>query len=371
MKSLALGEKKHYQLPDLAGFFSYKHKMSFFYNFMNSKIAPSILVVLLSSIPLLISNKPTTVSSPFKPAPIGNKFSFLSVKSSETKKAETKPVPPKAATPPCAPNVINLTTPWLEQCPNLYMSFSSLKDGPINTKIFNIYNGPPEGNQEAQLYTNNQRNIAIENGTLTLRALDNPSNNFRYTSARIDTKDKKDFFYGRLEIEATLPNNIGAWPAIWMLATNRKYIGMSSSSDPLRYLNDGEIDIAESVGAEPNVVYGIAHSLAHPPGESNDYFNVAVVPNNDIQFHKYGIDWTPNKLSFTLDGVEYFAIDKQPGADYKSWPYDQPFYLIINLAVGGAWGGILRSQYPPDGVNTSQLPFVMKVRTISYYRMKS
>ena len=368
MKSPALEFQRNTFLPDFtAAIRATKNGLSVLAD--STIIRTALILAFISCILVSSNNLPTATVA--KQGYVSNKFAWLTTKNKNDSHLEAISVPEKAATPPCASDVINLTDPTVTECPDLYINFSSMVDGAVNSRFLNIYSGKPDGNQEAQLYTNNTKNISIENGSLTIRALKEQNSDYSYSSARIDTKNKKDFFYGKLEIEATLPNNIGAWPAIWMLATNRKYIGMSPETDTRRYLNDGEIDIAESVGADPNVVYGIAHSLAHIDGQSSDYYNTVRVANNDTTFHKYGILWTPTRLSFTLDGIEYYAINKKPDADYRSWPYDQPFYLIINLAVGGSWGGILKNQYPPYGVNDSEIPFTMKIRTISYYHLKN
>jgi beta-glucanase (GH16 family) len=253
-------------------------------------------------------------------------------------------------------------------CPSFSLNFETQPKGAINTKDFNIYTGEPVANQEVELYTNSPKNLQVENGNLELKAQNDPEQGFNYTSARIDTQGKEDFLYGRIVVRATLPDGIGAWPAIWMLSSNNKYESLSPPSDSSRYLNDGEIDIAESVGTQPNVVYGIAHSLAYPTnGPNRNYYATTTVPGNDSTPHDYAVDWTPTNLTFTVDGKAYFSINKQPGANYQSWPYDQPFYLILNLALGGTWGGTDRAQFPTDGVDPSSLPATMKVQSINYY----
>jgi len=284
-----------------------------------------------------------------------------------TKTPETpKKSAPAAVTPLCTNQPANDGLPFAN-CPSISFNFAAMPNGPLSTHAFNVYTGTPEANHEAQLYTRGPENLRIENGRLVLEALAQTRQGFKYTSARVDTTGKEDFLYGKLVVRAILPDGVGTWPAIWMLPTDKKYENLSPPSDFTRYLNDGEIDIAESIGTEPHVVYGIAHSLAYPPDTSTGYYSTLDVPDNNTIFHDYGVNWTPTNLAFTVDGKPYFSIDKQPGADYHSWPYDQRYHLILNLALGGSWGGTDTAQFPGDGVDTNALPAAVQVQSINYY----
>ncbi|HSW80438.1 MAG TPA: glycoside hydrolase family 16 protein [Candidatus Saccharimonadales bacterium] len=253
-------------------------------------------------------------------------------------------------------------------CPGFVINYAGQPNGSIGNGIFNIYAGAPVANDEAQYYLNSHQNIRIENGSLVLTALNQQNHGYKYSSARIDTHGKEDFLYGKMVVRAKIPNGIGTWPSIWLLPSQSKYEKLSPVSDSTRYLNDGEIDIAEAVGTEPNVVYGIAHSLAYPEdGKNHAYFNTMTVPGNDKAFHDYELDWTPTKLTFSIDGKPYFIYSKKPNADYHSWPFDQPFYLVMNLALGGDWGGTDTAQFPGDGVDKTALPAALKVQSIRYY----
>jgi len=275
---------------------------------------------------------------------------------------------PPATGPACTTGAQISDAASFAQCPSFFQDFANQASGPLSTQDFNFYTGNPGVNQEAELYTSDSQNVRIEKGNLVLEALNNPQQGYKYTSARIDTNGKEDFQYGKLVIRATLPDGVGSWPAIWMLPSEQKYASLSPATDFTRYLNDGEIDIAESVGAQPHVVDGIAHSLAYPPdGPNRGYYSQVTVPDNDRVFHNYELDWTPTNLTFKVDGQAFFSINKQPGADYHSWPYDQPFYLVMNLALGGTWGGIDKSQFPPDGVDRNSLPESMNIQSINYY----
>ncbi len=252
-------------------------------------------------------------------------------------------------------------------CPSFSLDFKHLPDGPLGTQVFNTYVGKPEANQEAQYYTSDTSNVRIENGTLVLTARNDPRQGYRYTSARINTQHKKSFMYGKLVVRATIPKGTGTWPAIWMLPANNRYFHLQPPGNPSRNLVDGEIDMAEAIGTEPNTIYGIAHSLGYPNDGRAGYYGVIKVPGNDTQFHDYGLNWTPTSLTFTLDGVPYFSMEKRPGEDYRTWPYDQPYYLIMNVALGGTWGGTDRQHFPVDGVDSSALPASMKVQSVRYY----
>ncbi|HVS79234.1 MAG TPA: glycoside hydrolase family 16 protein [Candidatus Saccharimonadales bacterium] len=285
---------------------------------------------------------------------------------STANKPAAKKTDNSAVAPSC--NGDKQTTALFADCPSFALNFAATQSGPLTDQYFNISNGAPDVNQEAEFYTDNLQNLQIDNGSLQLKAIRQSVQGYSYTSARIDTKGKEDFKYGKLVIRATMPDGIGTWPAIWMLPSNPKYASLSPPTNFYRYLNDGEIDIAEAIGTEPNVVYGIAHSLAYPPdGNNRNYYNTITLPGNEKAYHDYELDWTPTNLTFLVDGHAFFSISKQKGADYRSWPYDQQFYLIINLALGGSWGGRDRAQFPPDGVNSQALPATMKVKSINYY----
>jgi len=277
------------------------------------------------------------------------------------------PVKKAASTPgPCQDAQTNDRS--FASCPSFLEDYSGQSQGTINTNDFTVYTGAPEANNEAEYYTSSTQNLRIQNGSLVLEALNSPENGYNYTSARISTQNKENFLYGKIVVKASMPTGIGTWPAIWMLASNPKYASLSPASDTNRYLNDGEIDIAESVGTDQNTIYGIAHSVAYPEdGTNRSYFNTITVPHSGATFHEYEVDWTPTSLTYRVDGQAYFTYTKQPNADYRSWPFDQQFYLIINLALGGTWGGTDTSQFPGDGVDKNALPTSLNVQSISYY----
>ncbi|MDP5274063.1 carbohydrate-binding protein [Chengkuizengella axinellae] len=182
------------------------------------------------------------------------------------------------------------------------------------------------GNNELQYYTNaDLDNAFVGDGTLKIKAIKEPYEGKDFTSSRLVTK--ADFQYGRFEIRAKLPGGLGVWPAIWMLPTD-----WNNQSWP----EVGEIDIMEHVGYEPNIIYGTIHTKAynHLIGTQNG----GSIEGNDWEsaFHVYEFEWTPSEMRWYVDGTLYHTYEKHGGND--EWPFDKPFYLILNLAVGGDWG---------------------------------
>lgn len=184
------------------------------------------------------------------------------------------------------------------------------------------------GNNEKQLYVRNSDNIRVEDGKLVIEAhskkLDTAVN---FTSARISTKGKKSWKYGYIEVKAKIPTGMGTWPAIWMLPLEWKYGGWPQS---------GEIDIMEHVGYDPGVVHGTVHTAAYNHKIGTQQGKQVRVNTDD--FNIYAINWTPDKIEFMVNGQIFNTFENNgQGSDY--WPYDQHYYLILNLAVGGDWGG--------------------------------
>ncbi|MDX1332263.1 MAG: glycoside hydrolase family 16 protein, partial [Robiginitalea sp.] len=195
-----------------------------------------------------------------------------------------------------------------------------------DTWNFELGDGCPElcgwGNNEAQVYT--RSNHRLEDGMLIITARKEDSG---YTSARLTTRDKMEFQYGRLEARAKLPTGTGVWPAIWLLGSNIGEVGWPRC---------GEIDIMEYVGKAP----GEVHTSLHTPDSHGNTVNTMKTPVEEIEegFHLYAVEWEPDRIEFFIDGrsVYRFAPEKRTE---EIWPFDQPFYLIVNLAVGGNFGG--------------------------------
>lgn len=198
----------------------------------------------------------------------------------------------------------------------------------FNEKIWNyeLGDGCPNicgwGNNERQVYT--KTNHRLEKGMLVITA---KKDGDKYTSTRITTAGKKEFKYGYMEARAKLPLGKGIWPAFWMLGSNIKQVGW-----PLA----GEIDILEYVGKETDMVYTTLHTKAN----HGDNASSKKTPFPDIEegFHTYGVNWTKDAIEFFVDGksVYTFAPKDKP---VEVWPFDQPFYFIVNVAIGGNFGG--------------------------------
>jgi beta-glucanase (GH16 family) len=178
------------------------------------------------------------------------------------------------------------------------------------------------GNNERQIYTKN--NHSVENGFLTINV--NKEGNI-YTSTRITTAGKKEFKYGYIEARAKIPVGKGIWPAFWMLGSNIKQVGWPKA---------GEIDILEYVGKEPDMVF----TSLHTQDSHGNTINTKKTRFENIEegFHTYAIDWTEEKIEFFVDGQSVYTFNP---SDKNSdvWPFNQPFYFILNVAVGGNFGG--------------------------------
>ena len=198
------------------------------------------------------------------------------------------------------------------------------------------------GNGEDQFYTDGRReNAWVENGVCTITALkEQYAEGFGYTSARIITRGKAEWLYGRIEVSAKLPEGQGIWPAIWMMPTDEYYGGWPDS---------GEIDIMEYFGFMPDTVCGTVHmkDYNHKAGTSKG--GRIVREGIHDGFHIYAVEWLPDRIDFYFDNEKYFTYQKKSEA-WSKWPYDKPFHLRLNCAVGGDWmkenGGIDDSLFP-------------------------
>jgi beta-glucanase (GH16 family) len=210
------------------------------------------------------------------------------------------------------------------------------------------------GNNELQYYTReNLQNARVENGILTIEARADSTFPKGYSSSRIVTKGKAAWQYGYFEIKAKLPQGTGTWPAIWMLPEENLHGG---------WPKNGEIDIMEHVGYDPGKVHGTVHTEAFNHSIGTQKGGFLLVENFQSDFHLYAIDWTKDKIDFYIDDHLYFSF-ANTGGDYRQWPFDQPFHLILNIAVGGNWGG-------QKGVNPDIWPQKMEVDHVRVYDRK-
>ncbi|MFD2517503.1 glycoside hydrolase family 16 protein [Salinimicrobium flavum] len=183
------------------------------------------------------------------------------------------------------------------------------------------------GNNEPQFYTSRSENVKVENGLLKITAKKETYEGAPYTSARIKTQGKFSFKYGKVEVRAKLPEGGGTWPAIWMLGSNFQTVGWPAC---------GEIDIMEHKGNDP----GVIHSALHTPssyGATNNH-GTKTVANVSSEFHVYGVEWTSQKIAFSVDGNVFYTY-MPANKNGSTWPFDANQFIILNVAMGGVFGG--------------------------------
>ncbi len=209
------------------------------------------------------------------------------------------------------------------------------------------------GNNELEYYTAGRtKNARVENGRLIIEAVRESIEGKEYSSARMVTRDRASWNQGKIEVRAKLPKGIGTWPAIWMLADTR----------PLKWPDDGEIDIMEHVGFDQGTVHGTIHTLKYNHIIGTQKANQIKVNDCSENFHTYQMEWDKDSLKIGMDGNYYFTY-KNEGSGYEAWPFENKFYLILNVAVGGNWGG-------SKGVDAAIWPQRMEVDYVRVYQKK-
>ncbi|MGM0442715.1 MAG: family 16 glycosylhydrolase [Fibrobacterota bacterium] len=208
------------------------------------------------------------------------------------------------------------------------------------------------GNEEAQHYTvRRHENSRIENGSLIIEARREPWEGKEYTSARLRTKGKASWLYGRFEMRAKLPGGRGTWPAFWMLPED-DFFGSWPRS--------GEIDVMEYVGFQPSTIFSTVHTedLNHSLGtEQGGSVQLSGV---DTGFHRYAAEWFPDSIVFYVDSTHIYTYTPQ-SKDPALWPFNKPFHILLNCAVGGTWGGM-------EGIDTTIFPVQFEVDYVRVYR---
>jgi beta-glucanase (GH16 family) len=184
-------------------------------------------------------------------------------------------------------------------------------------------------NGELQHYTDALRNARVENGRLVIEAHRENIAGATFTAASVITKGKAAFRHARIEVCAKMPRGRGVWPAVWLLGTDMDTVGWPKC---------GEIDVMEFVGFEPATVHANVHSDTYNHMHGNGRGVRIPLADPSDAFHVYGVQWDARRMEFTLDGRTTFVVDND-GTGVGSWPFDQPFYLLLNFAVGGSWGG--------------------------------
>ncbi len=195
-------------------------------------------------------------------------------------------------------------------------------------------------NNEAQYYTSNRtENARVENGTLIIEARRDMLNDSAYSSASLNTFNKKEFLYGRIEMNARLPYGNGVWPAFWTLGTNIGDIDWPAC---------GELDIMEYVGFDTLTIHANIHTKAYNHVMGTNKGDRIKVDKPWETFHVYAIEWFRDRIDFFVDTTKYFTFQNE-GTGNDVWPFDKPQYILVNLAIGGSWGG----QY---GIDTTIFP---------------
>ena len=210
------------------------------------------------------------------------------------------------------------------------------------------------GNNESQFYTTKRiENAQVENGILNITARLEDYKNRKYTSARLITK--ADWQYGRFETRAKLPAGRGTWSAIWMMP------GGWTFNDG-NWPDIGEFDIMEHVGHDAGMIHASAHSKDYQWQKGTQQTDTLRIDDATETFHTYTWEWTPDLVRAYVDDQLYFEYENE-GLGETKWPYDKPFYLILNVAVGGAWGSL-------QGIDDDVFPQTMEVDYVRVYQKK-
>lgn len=217
------------------------------------------------------------------------------------------------------------------------------------------YDNPYAGNSnlELQYYTQGEiKNSRVVNGSLIIEALNDTVGGKNYTSARLITDKKASWLYGKFEVRAKIPVSLGSWPAIWMMPSDAAYGGWPSS---------GEIDIMEHVGWDVGNIHTTLHFQDRNGINKQHPTSRKAIENVNTEFHLYSFLWFPDRMEWYIDNQWAFTYSN-PNTGWKSWPYNKPFYLILNVAVGGVWGG-------QEGIDEKSFPQNMEIDYVRVYDM--
>src|SRR5690606_18189841 len=207
------------------------------------------------------------------------------------------------------------------------------------------------GNNELQYYTEARpENVHVADGILNITAIKEEYEGFGYTSARLVSRGKGDFLYGRFVVSAKVPQGRGNWAAAWMLPTDRTYGDWPAS---------GEIDILEHVGYDQDVVHITVHTQDYHHSIDTQVGSSRKIENATTEFHEYRVDWTPEYIRGFVDNVQIFNFPNE-GTGSAAWPFDQRFHWLLNLAVGGDWGGA-------EGVDDEAFPAQLQIDYVRVY----
>lgn len=210
------------------------------------------------------------------------------------------------------------------------------------------------GNSEAQYYTNARlQNAEVKGGHLHINAIKEDSEGKKYTSARLVTRTKGDWTYGRIVVRAKLPEGIGMWPAIWMLPTDWTYGGWPVS---------GEIDIMENLGYLPYLIVATVQTQTYNHVQETHKNAILAILDCYSEFHNYILEWEASEIRVYVDSKLYFTFKNQ-GTGFQVWPFDKRFHLLLNVAVGGTYGGA-------QGIDDRIFPQSMVVDYVRVYQKK-
>ena len=181
------------------------------------------------------------------------------------------------------------------------------------------------GNAELEYYTNRPENSIVQGGVLKINAIKENFSGFAYTSARLLSKNKFSFKYGKVEVSAKLPTGVGTWPAIWMLGNNISTAGWPAC---------GEIDIMEHLGRDLNKIYGTLHYPGRFGGTADG--STKLISNATTAFHKYSLEWSAAFIKISVDDQLFHTV-----ANSAAIPFNQDFFFILNVAMGGNFAGAM------------------------------
>ncbi|GEN74422.1 glycoside hydrolase family 16 protein [Chryseobacterium hagamense] len=208
------------------------------------------------------------------------------------------------------------------------------------------------GNEEAQFYTRERpENARVENGKLIIEARRENRENKKYTSARLLTKGKFSFRYGTVEVRAKLPEGRGTWPAVWMMSEGMK-----------KWPDDGELDIMEHVGYHQGYIHASVHTKKYNHIMQTQKTDTLFVKDASEEFHVYKAEWSPEKIDVYVDDKKFFTYANKEKS-YDAWPFDKPYFLILNLAIGGFWGG-------KEGIDDTIFPQKFEIDYVRVYQHK-
>lgn len=214
--------------------------------------------------------------------------------------------------------------------PTLYWSDEFNVDGaPDPTKWGYDTGGGGWGNSELEYYTTRSNNAIVQQGVLKIMAIKESYGGCDYTSARLISKGKFDFEYGKVEVRAKLPSGVGTWPAIWMLGSDISTAGWPSC---------GEIDIMEHRGSELNKIFGTLHYPGRSGGNADG--STTVISNAITEFHVYSVDWTASYIKIYVDDQLFHTV-----VNSASIPFNHNFFFILNIAMGGTFGGTVDTSF--------------------------